>query len=214
MKIITIAVGPLETNCYIIVGKSGEAAVIDPGAEADKIIAALEKEKSGCSLIALTHAHADHIGAVKRLKEKYGAPIYAHPLEFASLVSPQKNLSAYTGDFVSAPPADKALLDGNAVTAGEVTLEVMHTPGHTPGGICLLLGETDSSRIRAVFSGDTIFRDTVGRCDLPGGDEDAMASSIAKFLSMEGDPDIYPGHGPATTLSKEKLSNPYFKKQR
>ncbi|MDI6756517.1 MAG: MBL fold metallo-hydrolase [Endomicrobiia bacterium] len=212
MKIITIVVGPLETNCYIIVGKSGEAAVIDPGADAAKIIETLEKEKSVCSLIALTHAHADHIGAVKHLKEKYGAPIYAHPLEFASLVSTQKNLSAHTGDFVSAPPADKALTDGKTLTLGDVSLEIMCTPGHTSGGICLITRDKNS-HIQAVFSGDTIFRDTVGRCDLPGGDEDAMASSIAKFLAMKGDPDIYPGHGPATTLSREKLSNPYFKKQ-
>ncbi len=212
MKIITVSVGELETNCYILIDDSSEAVVIDPGAEAKKIIAALDREKAVCRRIIFTHGHADHIGAAGDIKAKYGALILTHPLEFEALVSSEKNLSAFTGDFISAPPADGALNDGDTVSAGEISLEVMHTPGHTAGGICLIARKKNGEAF-AVFSGDTIFRQTVGRCDLPGGDEKAMAASVSKFMAIRGNPAIYPGHGSATTLYAEKLSNPFFRNQ-
>lgn len=200
----TLIVGGLYTNCYIYTDSDNNALIIDPGDEAEKIIYFLESKKIKPLGIINTHSHADHIGANSEIKKKYSIPIYAHSLEFPALVSPEKNLSYFNERLVASPPGDIALTEGQKIAAGRLSLNVWHTPGHTAGSICLF-GDG------FIFTGDTIFKNSVGRCDLPGGDEGDMDRTIARFKNIKQDYVLYPGHGPSTTLAEEKKSNPFFR---
>lgn len=198
-----VVVGSLETNCYLYSNLKKQTIIIDPGAEPEKIERTITSKGLIPIAIINTHAHADHIGANSELKKKYSIPIYAHSLEFPSLVSPEKNLSFFEGLKIISPAGDVALTDGQVLNFPDMLLKVWHTPGHTPGSVCLL-GDN------FIFTGDTIFNGSIGRCDLPGGDEEAMRKTISRFLKFDGNYILYPGHGPQTTLESEKRINPFF----
>ncbi len=198
-----IVVGPLLTNCYLLSGPGGETVIIDPGGEGEKISETIEKKKLKPVAIINTHAHGDHIGGNSFLKKKYKIPIYAHSLEFAGMTNSERNLSFFHGEAVISPPADTALSDNQLLEIGGINLKVMHTPGHTTGSVCLICGDD-------IFTGDTVFAGSVGRCDLPGGDEVALDKSIEKIKNLSGDYSLFPGHGPTTTLQAEKKINPFF----
>ncbi len=212
-RIKIIPVGFLETNCYALISEDA-VILIDPGDEAGKIISALDGRSP--DILIITHAHADHIGAIRDIKNKFPSVILmAHPLEFPSLGDPLKNLSFFEGANIISPPADKSIEDGAIITArGRIKLKVIHTPGHTPGSVCFFDQEN-----KIIFTGDTIFKETIGRVDLPGGNEDAMFHSIDRFLkimssfSPNDEVIIYAGHGPSTNLSHEKKYNPYFRRE-
>ena len=199
----TLAVGDLQTNCHILIDeKTSECIIIDPGADYYRII----EELKGLSVgyIVNTHGHGDHIGANSKLKEKYSCQILIHSLDAGMLVSPEENLSSsFYPVGVKSFKADRLLEDGNEIACGKYTLKVLHTPGHTPGGICLL-GEG------FIFTGDTLFCGSVGRWDLPGGDGNALRNSVNKLSRFPPEIKIYPGHGPACVLKDEIKHNPFL----
>lgn len=206
LQIIRITVGPLMTNCYLVVEpESKEALVIDPGDEAGRILARLEQTGARAKAIVLTHTHGDHIGAAGAVAEGTGAPILVHREESDWLTDANLNLSALLRMPVVAPPADRFLNEGDELQVGGETLKVFHTPGHSPGGLSLY-------REGALFGGDLIFYESVGRTDLPGGDLPTLESMIAqKVLALPDDTQIYPGHGDTTTVGHERLYNPFLR---
>jgi glyoxylase-like metal-dependent hydrolase (beta-lactamase superfamily II) len=205
MKIITIPVGMLQANCYIVNDeRSPEALVIDPGAEGSKIQKELEQRGLQIKYMVNTHGHNDHIGANRFLKEATGAPLLIHEADAAMLTDPNLNLSVEFGLKYDKPAADRLLHDGDELEMGNLKFKILHTPGHTPGGICLV---TEG----VCFSGDTLFDGSIGRTDLPGGSFKEIIGSIgSKLLTLDDNTIVYPGHGPQTTIGREKNSNPYL----
>jgi len=200
-----MAVGPMESNCYIIgCDKTREAAVIDPGFEGKRIIDRLQQLGLNCKQIILTHGHVDHISALGEVQRATGARVLIHEQDAGMLTDPGKNLSVFMGANVRHKGADRMLKDGDKVKVGNIELEVIHTPGHTPGGICLKTGD-------ALITGDTLFAGSVGRSDFPGGSHSTLINSIkTRLLNFPDDTKVYPGHGPASTIGAEKRSNPFL----
>lgn len=210
MKVTTLMVGPLQANCYLLAEGTGTpAAIIDPGGDGPLIKAAVERDNLQPVVIIDTHGHIDHIAANSYLRELYQIPLLIHAADADSLTDPVLNLSALgLGNAGSLPP-DRLLRDGDEIEVGALRLEVLHTPGHTPGGICLLLKQIGATDI--VFTGDTLFAAGVGRTDFPGGSMEELMNSIRnKLLVLPEDTVIYPGHGPASTIGREKASNPFL----
>ena len=204
MIIKTLAVGPIMANCFIVgCPETLEAAVIDPGDEADRILLTLAESNLTTKLIINTHGHFDHVGANKRLNEVTGAPILIHPLD-TPLLSQLANSAARWGMTAENSPApDRELQDGDEVTFGKITLKVLHTPGHTPGGISLY---TDNE----VFVGDTLFAGSIGRTDFPGGSFETLKDSIQqKLFKLSDELKVYPGHNQPTSIGVEKRTNPF-----
>ncbi len=201
----TLAVGPLQSNCYLFGSSdSGRGVIIDPGEDADLILA--EWEKTGLKLQAIlnTHGHFDHAGGNRRLKEATGVPILVHE-EDAGMIT---RIGAQSGLFglrtEDSPPPDGHLVPGEEVDLGGLSLEILHTPGHTRGGVSLFTPGL-------VFTGDTLFAGSVGRTDLPGGSYEVMISSIReKLLALDDETVVLPGHGPATTIGRERSYNPFL----
>ncbi|MBI4787387.1 MAG: MBL fold metallo-hydrolase [Chloroflexi bacterium] len=203
MILQTLLVGPLGVNCYILGDENTrEAIVIDPGGNARDILNTLEQHRLKVSAIVNTHAHFDHVLALNDLRAATHAPFLLHADEAPILAAAERSAGAF-GMYVKQPEAaDRLLRDGDHVTAGTITLQVLHTPGHTPGGICLL-------QDKKVFVGDTLFQGSVGRTDFPGGDYATLMRSIRdKLLPLPEDTVVYSGHGPATTIGEEKQLNP------
>ncbi|HHY04191.1 MAG TPA: MBL fold metallo-hydrolase [Thermoanaerobacterales bacterium] len=205
MYLNCMQVGPLLANCYIIGDYNNKkAAVIDPGGNPEDILNALKEEDFELEYIILTHGHQDHIGGLPKIKEVTGAPIAIHEKDASMLVSPRDNLSAYMGKELTYPSADIELKDGQELKVGDLILTIIHTPGHTPGGICIKVNDI-------VFTGDTLFAGSVGRTDFPGGSFDQLIESITSKLLPLGDKiTIYPGHGGYSTIEQEKSSNPFL----
>ena len=197
-----IVVGLLETNCYIFADLDAkEAALIDPGSNGDDAIKPeIEKHNLTLKCIINTHGHGDHISSNKKFK----APIYIHRLDADFLGNSSLNLSATFGITIKSPPASRLLEDGDIIEIGRFNLKVIHTPGHTPGGISLL-GEG------VIFTGDTLFMGGVGRTDFPYGSYEKLINSIRKRLwNLDEKIIVYPGHGPLTTIGKEKHDNSFI----
>ena len=193
MKIHTLVVGPIQTNCYIVEDEaSREALVIDPGGEAKKIIDFICERQLNISQIVITHGHFDHVGANQKLKDATGAPILVHQADDFFL------------PLSESPRADRYLADGDIITTGNISLQVIHTPGHTPGGICLY-GEKE----KVLFSGDTLFYGTYGRTDLPYSSQSDMERSLERLFKLPSETRVYPGHDKTTTIAAEKELFPY-----
>ncbi len=205
MILETIPVGSLEVNCYILAsGPGSQAIIIDPGAEAQKIKQALNKHKLKAAFIINTHGHFDHIGC----DDKFDVPVYIHQKDAELLNDPKQNLSAF---FIAAYAVKSKIIpleEKQVIELEKIRLEVIHTPGHTPGGICLLLDKPESG---ILFSGDTLFCQGVGRTDYAGASETVLLKSIReKLFILPDDTIIYPGHGPASTIGREKKENPFL----
>ncbi|MDA8236162.1 MAG: MBL fold metallo-hydrolase [Clostridia bacterium] len=200
-----LPVGPIAANCYIIgCDQTKEAAVIDPGEDAKVILSQLNKEGLKLKYIINTHGHIDHIGANDEVKDTTGAQIIIHELDAEMLTNPRKNLSNFVGALNSFKAADKTVKDGDVIQVGNLELEVIHTPGHTIGGICLRHGNL-------VWTGDTLFQGSIGRSDFPGGNHDTLINSIKKKLTvLPDDTQVFPGHGPSSNIGEEKRSNPFL----
>lgn len=201
-----LQVGPLMANCYIL-GDNAEkkAAIIDPGGNADQILDIIKKEGFQVDKIILTHGHADHISGLAEVKKATGAEIAIHQDDAALISDSQGNLSNYLGVKFDKLSADIELKDGDKLKIGNLVLEIIHAPGHTPGSICIKVGDI-------IFTGDTLFAGSIGRSDFPGGSYEALMSSIReKLLVYNDDTVIYPGHGVKTTLGQEKATNPFLR---
>lgn len=203
-----LVVGALETNCYLIsCKKTKKTAIIDPGGEdeVNLILNLLQKNNFDLKYIINTHGHIDHIAGNNLLKAKTEALLLIHRLDADMLVNANKNFSSFMGKEICSPSADKLLKEGDKISLGILNLIVIHTPGHTPGGISLV-----SNNI--VFTGDTLFAGGIGRTDLPGGSYQDLIKSIKEKLLILGDDKIIcPGHGPDSTIGKERKTNPYLK---
>jgi glyoxylase-like metal-dependent hydrolase (beta-lactamase superfamily II) len=200
-----LVVGPLQCNCYIVGDPAThEAIVIDPGDDADALAASIAAKGLTVKSIVATHAHFDHIVAAGRLRELTGAPFYLHDADKPLLGWMQTSGRMFLGiDLPEPPEVDSSASEGDLLTAGSVELQVIHTPGHSPGSISLIAPT-------AVFSGDTLFAGSIGRTDLPGGDTQSLIDAVTrKLFALDLDLPVYPGHGPATTLGEEQLSNPF-----
>jgi hydroxyacylglutathione hydrolase len=200
-----LVVGPLQCNCYVVGDPTTkEAIVIDPGDDADAIAERLAGRELKVTAIVATHAHFDHIVAAERLRELTGAPFHLHPDDKPLLPWMQESGRLFLGMELPGPPeVDTEVGEGDLVSAGDVELEILHTPGHSPGSISLVSNEV-------VFSGDTLFAGSIGRTDLPGGDTEALVSAVkSKLFDLDDDLPVYPGHGPVTSLGEEKSSNPF-----
>lgn len=206
MKIIQLEVGNLGVNCYIVYCEQNhKAVIIDPGGDAAAIIGTVNQEGLQAEHIINTHGHADHIAANDAVKRATGATVLIHAADAGMLVNKQLNLSAFMGPGFVCSPADRLLQDGETVECGTVKLKVLHTPGHTAGGISL---QTEG----AVFSGDTLFAESIGRTDFPGGSYDQLIRSIQDQLMVLPDElTVYPGHGPQTTIGWERKMNPFIR---
>jgi glyoxylase-like metal-dependent hydrolase (beta-lactamase superfamily II) len=204
MKIISMCLGPLQTNCYIIYGKDKKAAVIDPAFYADSIQSVLDENELILDKILLTHAHFDHIMAVEELR-KNGAELYLHADDEEMLNSPKLNcMLGFMGKSLVFKKPEHLLKDGDTVDIGGEKIRVMHTPGHTKGSVCYI---TDG----VIFSGDTLFCGSIGRTDLYGGDYETLINSLKKLSVIEENLTVLSGHGERTTLQKEKNDNIYMK---
>lgn len=197
-----LTLGPLDTNCWLVDdGAGGPVLVVDPAAEAARILEALGSRL--VAAVALTHGHFDHLGAVREVIDSTGAPLVVHADDAASITTSTGNGGALFGFPETAPGADRTVRDGDVITVGDLGFKVIHTPGHTPGSMCLFGGGT-------LLSGDTLFAGSVGRTDFPGGDMAAMRRSIARLASLPDDTRVCPGHGPETTIGRERRVNPFF----
>ncbi|ATW23965.1 MBL fold metallo-hydrolase [Candidatus Formimonas warabiya] len=205
MIIKTIQVGMIGTNCYVVAcPETKEAVVIDPGDEAKKILNLIQKNDLKAIAIINTHGHWDHVGANNELKELIKVPVLIHEQDAQYLTDGKLNLGSLMGHETASPAADKLLKEGDLIQFGKVSLKVIHTPGHTPGGISLI-GE------KVAFVGDTLFARSIGRTDLPGGNFATLIASIKdKLLLLDDDFVAYPGHGPSTTIGKERNENPFL----
>lgn len=194
----------MEANCYILYNPDKrEGLIIDPGAEGSHLIKFIKQEKISINYIVNTHGHPDHIGANRKIKEHTNAPILIHQYDAPMLAKSGSVLSLIFPVESSSPPADTFIKDGDLIECAGMKLKVLHTPGHTPGGISLLINDS-------IFTGDTLFSGSIGRSDLPGGSPEVLLNSIKKILSLNENLIIYPGHGPSTTVRQELHSNPFI----
>lgn len=202
MRVRRLTLGPLDTNCWLVDdGAGGPVLVVDPADEAASILAALDGAE--VAAIVLTHGHFDHLAAVRELVAATGASLVVHGADAGNITSATGTGAAMFGFDASSPPADRTVEEGDTIEAGDAVLTVLHTPGHTPGGICLL-GEGH------LLSGDTLFAGSIGRTDFPGGDMLTMRASIARLAGLPDETRVHPGHGPETTIGRERRVNPFF----
>ena len=195
LKTYALALGAYQTNCYIIHDEaSTSCCVIDPGYDADLVLSKLDSLGLTLEAILLTHGHFDHVGAVKELAAETGCAVYLHPEDLTMPPMMTAGPLYYTNTYA----------EGIRLTLAGLDITVLHTPGHTPGSVCLLVENT-------IFSGDTLFQGSCGRTDLPGGDWATITKSLHRLAALEGSFWVYPGHGGSTTLRDEKRYNPYMR---
>jgi hydroxyacylglutathione hydrolase len=207
MIIKMLVVGPLASNCYIV-GSSAtkQGMIIDPGADADTIMRTVQQTGLSISIIVITHAHMDHVGALREVQQKTNAQFAIHEAEKGFVFStPMRMLTSLGVSPIKSPPRpDRLLKDGDLIDLGDLHFEVLYTPGHSSGGICLL-GHG------VVFSGDTLFKLGIGRTDFPGMSHERLMKSIReKLMVLPDETIVYPGHGPATTIGDERRGNPFL----
>lgn len=202
-RVIRIVVGDIATNCYLL-HSAEEIAVIDPGFDSEKILTHAKQLPGQITHIINTHGHIDHISANQQIQETTKANIYIHKDDADMLRHPAQNLSLLMGNVIQSPKANRLLSEGDVITVGQVELQVIHTPGHTKGSICLISN-------KFAFTGDTLFFDSIGRTDFPGANETQMYASLEKLKNiLTDDLVIYPGHGEWGSFSEIKRVNPFL----
>lgn len=212
MKIETLVVGPFQVNCFLVWTNPGRALVIDPGCDADVIEAALQDHGLTVAAWLLTHGHADHISALAALHAKHPAPVYIHPADLRWCFTPQNRIEPYYPQ-PAKPDAEFPPIGTNSPNAStpwnreEVPFQTLETPGHTPGCVCFYFPDE-----QIVFTGDTLFKGSCGRTDLPGGDGRVLAQSLKKLAALPDRVAAYPGHGESTSIGYEKKTN-FFMQQ-
>jgi glyoxylase-like metal-dependent hydrolase (beta-lactamase superfamily II) len=204
MIVRTLALGPVQTNCYLV-GSTQDAVVIDPGWDAAAILGEARSAELTIKAILLTHGHFDHIGAVADMRDALQAPLIAHAREI-DLLNAKGGADLFGFKIRAAPPPDRLVAHGEVIEIGALKFEVRHVPGHTVGHVAFIEHEQ-----RSAFVGDVLFAGSIGRTDLPGGDYDTLIASITDhLLTLPDDFKVYPGHGPPTTIGVERRTNPFL----
>ena len=206
MKVVRIPAGIYAANCYLVYSEDNkEAIVIDPGGDEDDILTQIKNLGLDVKYIILTHGHGDHIAGVNGIKDYTKAPLAIHKEDEYLLKDGRSNLSSMMAMGTVEITADILLNDGDKISFGGLTAEVIHTPGHTPGGISIKIGDS-------IFTGDTLFAGSIGRTDFPKSSFEAIMDSIKnRIIIYPEDTIVYPGHGPSSTIKNEKESNPFIK---
>ena len=212
MRINHYVVGMVQTNCYVVINdKTKECFVIDPGASGKQLAEKIKQDNLELKAVLLTHGHFDHVGGAQDLAEEFDVKIYAHEKEASTLKYPDKNVSWMVGKEESYK-ADVFLKDGEEIVIADFAIKVLHTPGHTEGGCCYYVADE-----AVIFTGDTLFAQSVGRTDFPGGSMSQIVRSIREKLltlneagNLETDIMVYPGHNDPTTIETERMENPYL----
>ncbi|KPK88028.1 hypothetical protein AMJ80_11510 [bacterium SM23_31] len=206
MFIKTITVSPFASNCYLVASaNTRRGVVIDPGDDVEEIIRTAQNENVIIEKIINTHGHIDHTAGVKEMQERLKIPYYIHKADMMYLLTIPHQAEFYGMKTLGVPNVNGYLRGGDSIDFDKISLKVIHTPGHTPGGVCFL-GENE------IFTGDTLFAGSIGRTDLPGGSYDELIHSITtKLLILNEDIVVYSGHGPSTTIGIEKQTNPFLK---
>lgn len=207
MNIEVFTLGPVMTNAYLIYElEKGKGIVVDPGMEPERLISRIQELDLQIEAILLTHAHFDHIGGLEEVRQLHQAPVYIHEAETDWLTVPDKNGSGLWPGFprISCQPAEQVLKGGETLTMLGQTVHVFHTPGHSPGSVTYVWGDV-------IFSGDVLFRDSIGRTDLPGGDYSTLMNSIhTHLMELPEETRVLSGHGPETTIGREQERNPFL----
>ncbi|MBE9486982.1 MAG: MBL fold metallo-hydrolase [Chloroflexi bacterium] len=205
MILESLPTGPLQVNCYIVgCDITHQAVVIDPGGDVEQILGVLKKHDLTLPMVINTHGHFDHVGGNRQLIEATGAELLLHQADSSLLELANEHAAIYGLTSETSPAPQRLLVGGERLQLGELQIDVLHTPGHTPGGICLRIADQ-------VIVGDTLFAGSIGRTDLPGGDHQQLIDSIREqLLPLPDETVVHPGHGPATTIGQEKLYNPFL----
>jgi hydroxyacylglutathione hydrolase len=208
MKVVTLPIGPLQTNCYVAVcPETDTAAVIDPAWSGEALFEFVQREGFHIEVLLLTHAHFDHMAGAAALHRLSGARLLAHPDSGPLLQQASLHAQAWGFRIEQAPPLDGELTDGQVIEVGTLRLQVLYTPGHAPGHVSFY-----EPSAGAIFDGDVLFSGSIGRTDLPGGNYQLLLRSIReKLLVLPDETAVYSGHGPATTIGRERRSNPFLR---
>ena len=206
MKTAVFSLGSMQTNCYFLIpDNSNKCIIVDPAADFERIEEKLKLRNLTPETVIITHGHFDHIMALSELRDKYDVEVLIHELDNELIIDPNKSLMKfYTGNAVGEKSADRLLHDGDIIEFHGTKIEVMHTPGHTPGSCCFIFERT-------MICGDTIFRGNIGRYDFFGGDYESMMRSVERIKNLSGDYKILPGHGASSKLSYERENNIYMR---
>jgi len=204
----TLIVGPFQENTFFLRARdAAELIIVDPGEDADRLIATIQSHEWLPVAIVNTHAHLDHIGAVAPLKAEFEIPFYLHPADLPTLKSTPEHARMFGVRIPDVPAVDYELSDGQSLNLAGLTLDVIHTPGHTPGGVALAVDGR-------LFAGDTLFSGSIGRTDLPGGDLATLMNSLhARLMPLPDNTIVHSGHGPDTTIGHERRHNPFLNGQ-
>lgn len=205
MKIFVIPTGSFNANCYLIYDCDNNAVIVDPGTDCEVILDKIKSAGITPRAYLLTHGHFDHISDINAMVAALPAPVLLGHADAYWAFSPANSYPPYAALTAPPPGLDTDLYDGRVLKFGKLKLEVMLTPGHTPGGVCYYLPEH-----KTLISGDTIFRESVGRTDLPGGNWEVLTESFAKLMALDDAVHVLPGHGGTTTIGHERTHNPYI----
>jgi len=204
VKIDWRTVGAFQENSYLIVDPSTQrAALVDPGAEAEELVAMVRASRATLEAIWLTHAHIDHIGAIAAIKRVWDVPVYLHPADRPLFDRGAMQAAAYGLPFEQPPAPERELAEGDVLTLGALRFDVLHVPGHAPGHVAFVTAGH-------MIGGDLLFAGSIGRTDLPFADPDRMVESLERVITLPDETMVYPGHGPTTAIGRERMTNPFL----
>ena len=204
MKVQTFTVGAFQENCYLLVDdRTNRAVIVDPGSEGNRLVEAIDNSGATLDAIWITHAHVDHVGAIASIKQRWDVPVYLHPLDRRLYEAAGRQAQVYNVPFEEPPPPDREFAEGEHLKVGDVELEVMHAPGHSPGHVVI-----HGDGIALV--GDCLFAGSIGRSDLPFSNPPQLAATLERISALPPETVVYPGHGMDTTIGEERISNPFL----